>query len=452
MAGALHPVVLPTITIKEPGILFVYLSYDNDTGGDVFFACLPKLFNHRNFSVGGKRRQDDLKITYQESPVIQINDYYPYGLPSFVWLREGEVENKYQFQGMELDEKTGWYDFHARQYDPATGRWFANDPKGALMPYMSNYAAMMGNPAFFIDPDGELPIIVPIIIGAVAGGYSGYKIGEAKGASGWNMFGYITGGAIIGGVSGYMGGTIAASGGAFSNTISIAYASTYNSMGMHALSGGMTPVVTSFGGFSYDWTNNEWGYLGERGNRGIQNIGYAFGALANLQDIVAGFNGQNIEVGASNTELDKGTRVPHSYIKDASTDDFYVSVANELDVPGDTWGEWIKNALTLKNKWGAEYWTPKSTVGDWKVPIHNVNGKLLKLMQTNIKGGERLLGGGVLRWGGFAGCVNQSGRALWYVGIPTLPINLLPSWLNTQLALRQIGIWSSPYFINNNGY
>jgi RHS repeat-associated protein len=166
MAGALHPVVLPTITIKEPGILFVYLSYDNDTGGDVFFACLPKLFNHRNFSVGGKRRQDDLKITYQESPVIQINDYYPYGLPSFVWLREGEVENKYQFQGMELDEKTGWYDFHARQYDPATGRWFANDPKGALMPYMSNYAAMMGNPAFFIDPDGECPICIPIIIGA----------------------------------------------------------------------------------------------------------------------------------------------------------------------------------------------------------------------------------------------------------------------------------------------
>ncbi len=69
----------------------------------------------------------------------------------------------------------------------------------------------------------------------------------------------------------------------------------------------------------------------------------------------------------------------------------------------------------------------------------------MEIITTNIQAGERLLGGGTLRWGGFAGCVNQTGRALWYVGIPTIPINFVPAMLNTQLFIRQMGIFASPY-------
>jgi hypothetical protein len=53
----------------------------------------------------------------------------------------------------------------------------------------------------FIDKSGEL-FFIPIIIGALIGAYSGYKIGEARGATGWNMVGYIFGGAAIGALSG----------------------------------------------------------------------------------------------------------------------------------------------------------------------------------------------------------------------------------------------------------
>lgn len=36
---------------------------------------------------------DDFKITHQESPVIQVNNYYPFGMVSNTWLREGEINN-----------------------------------------------------------------------------------------------------------------------------------------------------------------------------------------------------------------------------------------------------------------------------------------------------------------------------------------------------------------------
>jgi RHS repeat-associated protein len=185
-ANTLHAVVLPTISVKETGYLFVYLSYDNTSGGDVYF--------------------DELKITYQESPVVQVNSYYPYGLPAFVWNREGEVENKYKFQGKELDEHTGWHDFHARQYDGETGRWLAVDPAGQ---FVSPYSAMGNNPVMTIDPDGRLVWFVPVIIGAVVGGTAGGIIAHNNGQD-WYK-GAITGafiGAAVGlGVSAAIGPT-----------------------------------------------------------------------------------------------------------------------------------------------------------------------------------------------------------------------------------------------------
>ncbi|PIY18510.1 hypothetical protein COZ14_00010, partial [Candidatus Dojkabacteria bacterium CG_4_10_14_3_um_filter_Dojkabacteria_WS6_41_9] len=77
------------------------------------------------------------------------------------------------------------------------------------------------------------------LIGAVAGGYTGYKIGEATGAEGWKMFGYIAGGAVIGAASGIVGAEIAAGGGFMANTVGIVASSAVYSSGMTALSDGM---------------------------------------------------------------------------------------------------------------------------------------------------------------------------------------------------------------------
>lgn len=64
------------------------------------------------------------------------------------------------------------------------------------------------------------------------------------------------------------------------------------------MSGGMIQPSVSFGVASYNFGTNEWGYLGKHGNKWYEDLGYGFGALANLQDIVAGVHGTSIDVKA----------------------------------------------------------------------------------------------------------------------------------------------------------
>jgi RHS repeat-associated protein len=110
------------------------------------------------------------------------------------------------FQAKEYIDFEGYntYDFHARQYDPWTGRFNSIDPKNQ---FSSGYLGMGNRPTFAIDPDGQW---VNFLIGAVMGGISGWQMGKAQGAKGWGMVGYIAGGAGIGlvtaGVGSYVQG------------------------------------------------------------------------------------------------------------------------------------------------------------------------------------------------------------------------------------------------------
>lgn len=104
----------------------------------------------------------------------------------------------------------------------------------------------------YVDKDGKFVWFIPVIIGAIMGGIAGHQIGEAHDAHGWDMFGYIFGGAVIGGVAGLAGGAAGAAaemsilagggsamgaavvGGAVTGTI----AGGINGAGMTALAGG----------------------------------------------------------------------------------------------------------------------------------------------------------------------------------------------------------------------
>lgn len=127
---------ISNIIAHKQGYIYVYISYDNtNTSYDVYF--------------------DELEITHTESNYVQLNDYYPFGMLSYTWTRDGELDNRLAYQGKELDPASGLYDFHARLYDAATGRFASSDPKGALRPFHSPYAAMGNNPTLNVDPDGE---------------------------------------------------------------------------------------------------------------------------------------------------------------------------------------------------------------------------------------------------------------------------------------------------------
>lgn len=93
-------------------------------------------------------------VADEDGNVEERNDYYPFG--GLMSSSTGSVQN-YKYNGKELDRKGGldWYDYGARMYDAAIGRWNAMDPMSEKYYYGSPYTYCKDNPVSRIDPDGK---------------------------------------------------------------------------------------------------------------------------------------------------------------------------------------------------------------------------------------------------------------------------------------------------------
>ena len=103
---------------------------------------------------------DDFTVEHVHSAIVQADDYYPFGMTFNEYRREDGMMNRYLYNGKELQQETGWYDYGARMYDPEIGRWNVVDPVSELALDWTPYRYGFNNPISTIDPTGMYEVYV----------------------------------------------------------------------------------------------------------------------------------------------------------------------------------------------------------------------------------------------------------------------------------------------------
>mgnify|MGYP000517387466 CR=1 FL=1 len=153
--GYIVPVAGTTKSVKgykeEPG------------GGTTTYSGYSYVFQYKDH-LGNVRlsySDSDLDGAIAQGEIIEESNYYPFGLKQKGYNNVVEGGNslaqQWKYNGKEFNEDLDidWYDFGARNIDPALGRWFNVDNMSEDYFEWSPYTYTLNNPIYFIDPDGN---------------------------------------------------------------------------------------------------------------------------------------------------------------------------------------------------------------------------------------------------------------------------------------------------------
>jgi len=90
-----------------------------------------------------------------EAQLLDSYAYFPFGMQNQGLINQTGEDYQYRYNGKEFSEELGLYDYGARWYDPAIGRWNAVDPLADQFVDQSPYQYAYNNPLRFVDPDGR---------------------------------------------------------------------------------------------------------------------------------------------------------------------------------------------------------------------------------------------------------------------------------------------------------
>ncbi len=354
-----------------------------------------------------------------------------------------------------LDEFT-LINMNGRVYDPLVGRFLSPDNYVQAPDFTQSYnryAYCLNNPLKYSDPSGEKFTFWHFVAGSLCGALSWMPI--FKHATGQITTGQAIGEYLVNVASFLAGAGISNVQTAFSNTFGFIAGSSIQSFGNGLIGEGESDFVVSFGFGSYNLTNNELNYLFDGDNKWYEDVGYAFGALGNLQDVVTAFSPGDYQY---QYEINKSHgKVGHGNVRQVNPDgstDVKISVANTNSIRVNHGGirgaiEYAWKSNFKKYSGGPEYWLDVPETGWDRIPLR-LNSNIVDWMAKNLDNNMGLWGISRTRFGLNFGCVSYSARALWTAGVPTIPIiNYFgPKILWFQLEIRQAGIYASPYLYN----
>jgi RHS repeat-associated protein len=297
--------------IKKPGLLYIYLSYENESPNWVYF--------------------DDLSVTYKKSQVVQSNNYYAFGgSTQDSWTRMDTKSNQFLYNaGSELNKSTGNYEMFFRGYDAALGRMTGVDPLAPMYASQSPYHYAANNPISINDPTGAYYVSELDYYNRVMA--AGGSIGQAQRIMDTGTFGggsgsYGSSGNLSDGGNHYWGGTIRNPG--FSSSVWNEIGSLVNQMwgntnpfdGESIYQAGESGYYMAYAEIDYSetYTNNGKIY------RGIPVIGYKFVAFKaqqgwNILTNPTGLGIRNDDGGLGHYGAPRGNR-PHYGIDFRSVD------------------------------------------------------------------------------------------------------------------------------------